>query len=107
MAFIGLARAAEPRELERFGSRRDGRILLEDAAEGARRAGRDGLGQAAGLRCRRTDGTVGSVTAFPGGFTLSEPQCAVVRVRVRGHRFVYNRLVSFGMGQVSGNCDKL
>jgi len=136
VAFTGLTRVAEPRDFERFGDRRDGRILLKMPLKV--RAGRvvtvsvRPLGSAAlGLTfvegvplgtgvstvkfvaCDKDEpsfahpGGVGPITVFPGGFTLSEPQCAIVRVRVRGHRFVYTRLVSFGMGQVSGNCDKL
>jgi hypothetical protein len=136
VAFTGLKRVAEPRNLERFGDRRDGRILLKMPLKV--RAGRvvtvsvRPLGSAAAgltfvedvpldtgvpavkfVACGKDEpsfahpGGVGPITVFPGGFTLSEPQCAILRVRVRGHRFVYTRLVSFGMGQVSGNCDKL
>jgi hypothetical protein len=136
VAFTGLARVAEPRGLDRLGTRDDGRILLKTPLKV--RAGRvvtvsvKPLGSAGvGLtfvrdapldtgvpavkffacdkdqRAFSYDGTVGPVTSFPGGFTLSEPQCAVLRVRLRGHRFVYSRLVSFGMGPVSGNCDKV
>jgi hypothetical protein len=136
VAFSGLKRVAEPRGLERFGDRRDGRILLKMPLKvragrvvtvSVRPLGSAGLGltfaEGAPLdtgvptvrffACGKDEpsfahpGGVGPVTVFPGGFTLSEPQCALLRVRVRGHRFVYSRLVSFGMGQVSGNCDKV
>jgi len=52
-------------------------------------------------------GTVGPVTAFAGGWSLTQPACVRVSVRVRGHRFVYARTVSFGMGRAAGNCDKI
>jgi hypothetical protein len=136
VAFLGLARVANPGTFEKYRSGRDDRFLLKTPLKV--RAGRvvtvsvRPLGSAAvGLTfvqdvpldtgvpavkffaCDKDERSffgnrkVGPVTVFPGGFTLSEPQCTVVRVRVRGHLFVYSRLVSFGMGQVSGNCDKL
>src|SRR5215213_10213507 len=53
------------------------------------------------------NGTVGPVTAFAGGWSLAQPACVRVSARVRGHRFVYARTVSFGMGRAAGNCDKI
>lgn len=53
------------------------------------------------------DGTVGPVTAFAGGFSLTEPSCVSVRVRLRGHAFVYSRTVSFGMGTDAAACQPL
>ena len=42
-------------------------------------------------------GTVGKVTAFSGGFVLTQPACLVLEARVRG-RDPVRRAVSFGMG---------
>ena len=134
VAFAGLARVANRRAFDRF--RSNGRFLMKAPLfVRARRVVTvtiTPLGSAtAGLtfdndapvdtgvptvkffacdedqRAFSYDGVVGPVTVFPGGFTLSEPQCAVLRVRVRGRRLVYRRLVSFGMGPARRDCDKL
>jgi hypothetical protein len=53
------------------------------------------------------DGTVGPVTFFAGGFSLAEPACVTVRLRLRGHAVAYSRIVSFGMGTAPTSCRPL
>ena len=136
VAFVGLARLADPSRFGGVGESRNGRVLLKTPLKV--RAGRvvtvrvssadrsvagltfvHGAPLATGqpavkfVACRKGerafsyDGVVGAVTGFPGGFSLAGPACVHMSVRVRGYRTVYARTVSFGMGPVAGNCDRI
>jgi hypothetical protein len=127
VAFFGLARLADAKEFAHFGPATRGRHLIKvplkvragrvvtvsvDAVDrgiaaltfdpsAELRTGVPAVRFAACEKRERAwsyDGTVGPVTAFPGGFSLAGPACVHLTVRVRGRAQPYRRVVPFGTG---------
>jgi hypothetical protein len=125
VAFAGLRRVADESDFEAFADKRRGRYVLKaplfvragrfvsvsiTPIQGGRagltfapRASLRGVPRVRFAACERDepafsyDGTVGPVTAFAGGFSVSQPTCVAIRVRVRGDR-TYSAAVPFGIG---------
>ena len=125
VAFMGLGKLGDPGEFGRVASRMRGRYVLKVplavragrvvnvsvkpigrigvGLAFVRRASHRGVPRVRFVACDRDEpawsynGTVGPVTGFPGGFSLSARGCVAIRVAVRGGR-AYSAVVPFGNG---------